>query len=69
MLLKWNKTIVVVGCVDVASQIFFPLGKKVAFLVPLFKIKARHKDTKQNNMYKVKVNFKRIQMESDVQSS
>lgn len=68
MLLKWNKTIVVFGRVDVASQIFFPL-KKVALLVPLFKIKTRHKDTKQNNTYKVKVNFKRIQMESEVQSS
>lgn len=57
--MKWDKTIAVFGFAELAFQIFFPgwKKKKVAFLIPLFKIKTRHKDTKQNNMYKAKVNF------------
>ena len=48
----------VFGFDEMAFQIFPTLEeKKVAFLVPLFKIKTRHKDIKQNNMYKAKVNF------------
>lgn len=57
--MEWDKTTAAFGFVEVAFQIFFfPCWKKkVAFLIPLFKIKTRHKDTKQNSMYKAKVNF------------
>ena len=56
--MKWNETIAVFGFVEVAFQIFPVLEEEnIAFLVPLFKIKTRHKDAKQKNMYKAKVNF------------